>query len=106
MVTKSEYERIAQILAILGGIVALIEAIMSLAGGRGIVEYDLGLVNRVIAAIIAIVLAIIVLLSALKPDNPIPFNGILLIILGIVMIIFSSLIGGILVLIAGILLLL
>jgi hypothetical protein len=99
-------EGIAKLLVILGGIIALIEAILSLTGGKGLIEFDLGLVNKVIAAIIAIILAIIVLLSALKPGDPIPFNEIILIILGIIMIIFSSLIGGILVLIAGIVLIL
>ncbi len=106
MGSKSDHEGIAKLLAILGGIVALIEAILSLTRGKAIVDIDFGFVNKIVAAIIAIILAIIVLLSALKPDKPIPFNAILLIILGIVMIIFSSLIGGILVLIAGIVLLL
>ena len=106
MGSKSDNKGIAKLLAIIGGIVALIEAILSLTRGKGIVDLNFGLVNNIIAAIIAIILAIIVLLSALKPNKPIPFNAILLIILGIVMIIFSSLIGGILVLIAGIVLLL
>ena len=41
--------------------------------------------------------------SVFKPDNPIPYNWIYLIVFGIVIIVCGSLIGGILVLIAGIL---
>jgi len=96
---KATYEDIVKLLAILGGIVTIIEAILYF-GGRAVQKYyNLGW----IAAIIAIIFGILVLFSVFKPDNPIPYNWIYLIVFGIVIIICGSLIGGILVLIAGIL---
>jgi uncharacterized membrane protein len=96
---KATYEDIVKLLAILGGIVAIIEAILFF-GGRSVQKYyNLGW----IAAIIALIFGILVLFSVFKPDNPIPYNWIYLIVFGIVIIICGSLIGGILVLIAGIL---
>ena len=96
---KATYEDFVKLLAILGGIIAIIEAIFSLFGRSVQRYYNLGW----IAAIIAIIFGILVLFSVFKPDNPIPYNWIYLIVFGIVIIICGSLIGGILVLIAGIL---
>ena len=96
---KATYEDIVKLLALLGGIITIIEAIFSLFGRSVQRYYNLGW----IAAIIAIIYGILVLFSVFKPDNPIPYNWIYLIVFGIVIIICGSLIGGILVLIAGIL---
>jgi hypothetical protein len=96
---KATYEDLVKLLAIFGGIIAIIEAILTLAGRSIQRYYNLGW----IAAIIAIIFGILVLFSVFKPDNPIPYNWIYLIVFGIVIIICGSLIGGILVLIAGIL---
>ena len=96
---KATYEDLVKLLAILGGIITIIEAILFF-GGRSVQKYyHLGW----IAAIIAIIFGILVLFSVFKPDNPIPYNWIYLIVFGIVIIVCGSLIGGILVLIAGIL---
>jgi len=96
---KATYEDVVKLLAILGGIIAIIEGILHIAGRSVQKYYNLGW----IAAIIAIIFGILVLFSVFKPDNPIPYNWIYLIVFGIVIIICGSLIGGILVLIAGIL---
>jgi len=85
-----------KLLAMLGGIIALIEAI---AGFFGWGFYGWG----IFSSIVAIIIAIVVLLSVFRPDNPIPYNAMFLIIFGIIMIVFSSIFGGILVLIGGIL---
>ena len=96
---KATYEDLVKLLAILGGIITIIEAIFSLVGRSVQKYYNFGCV----AAIIAIIFGILVLFSVFKPDNPIPYNWIYLIVFGIVIIVCGSLIGGILVLIAGIL---
>ena len=96
---KATYEDFVKLLAILGGIIAIIEAIFSLFGRSVQRYYNLGW----IAAIVAIIFGTLVLFSVFKPDNPIPYNWIYLIVFGIVIIICGSIIGGILVLIAGIL---
>jgi len=86
-------EDIMRLLAGIGGAIALIEAILGIER-----IYDS---SRVILGVVSIILAIIVLLSVIKPDNPVPMNWLLFIGLGIVLIIFSSLAGGILILVAG-----
>ena len=96
---KATYEDLVKLLSILGGLIAIIEAIFSLVGRSSQRYYHPGWIG----AIIAIIFGILVLFSVFKPDNPIPYNWIYLIVFGIVIIICGSLIGGILVLIAGIL---
>ncbi len=88
----------AKILVVLGGIVALIEAIMSLLGTS--------VINLIptVGPIIALILALLVLLMVFK-EIPMDWdNAIVMLILGILIIIFGSLIGGILVILGAILL--
>jgi hypothetical protein len=93
----AKYDDLMKWLALIGGIIALIEGIVGLFW-RGLAFWGFAYVWP----IIAIILAIIVILSAIKPNAPIPFTAIVLLILGILLIIFGAW-GGILVLIAGIL---
>ncbi len=99
-----KYNQIAKILAIIGGALAAVEAVLSMAGAAFVGGGDF-VGAGIFGSIIALLLGLVALFAALKPNDPIPWNGILILILGIVMIILASLIGGILVLIAGILLL-
>ena len=93
---KAKYEGIAKILVIIGGLITVIDAILGFVH-PGWASY--------VGPVIALILGVIALLSAIKPDDPIPWNKLFLVILGIIMIIFSAwYIGGILVLVAGILL--
>lgn len=87
-------EDLMRLLAGIGGGVALIEAIL------GLNERNLDS-SRIITLVIAIILAVIILLAVIRPNNPVPLNWILLVVVGIIMIIFSSLAGGILTLVAG-----
>ncbi len=99
----TRYKRydVMKILAIIGGILALLESILSLVGRAfTVLIHPAGMI---VSAIVGIILGLVVILACVKPENPIPFNAILFLILGILIIIFSSLIGGILVLVAGIL---
>jgi len=85
---------VMRLLAGIGGAVTLIETLLGLNERN----YD---TSRIISIIIAIVLAVIVLFSVIRPGNPIPMNWLLFVILGIIILIYSSLAGGILILIAG-----
>ncbi len=78
----------------LGGVITLIETILSI-NERNVDT------SRVISIVISIILAVIILLSVIKPGDPVPMNWLLFVGLGIVIIIFSSLAGGILILVAG-----
>lgn len=87
-------EDLMRLLAALGGVLALIEAILDFG--------DKKLENvKVITLVIGIILAVIILLSVISPNKPIPMNWIVYVVLGVVMIVYTSTIGGILVLIAG-----
>ena len=87
-------EDLMRLLAGLGGVITLIETIL------GFNERNVDS-SRVITIVISIILAVIVLLSVIRPGNPVPMNWLLFVGLGIIIIIFSSLAGGILILVAG-----
>ncbi len=87
-------EELMRLLAALGGVFALIEVILGLEGKK-LDNID------VTSFVIALILAIIVLASVISPDKPIPLNWMIFVIIGIIMIVYSSLIGGVLVLLAG-----
>jgi hypothetical protein len=107
---------LAKILAIIGGILVLLDGIVSLLGffeitlgfgvpGGGGFFNELGaLVNAII--VIGIGLIILISTGTVKSKNTnIAFNGITVLILGILALVFGSYLGPILVIIAGILLL-
>ena len=87
-------EDLMKLLAGIGGAITLIETI------SGLNEKNVD-TSKVILVVISIILSVIVLLSVLRPGNPVPMNWLLFVGLGIVIIIFSSLTGGILILVAG-----
>ena len=97
----SDYEKIAKLLIILGAVLALVEAILHFIG-MGIVSF-LGAFSWV-GAIILLLLAILVLMMVFK-EKPVDWdNGLIILILGILYIVFGSLIGGILLIIGAVLL--
>ena len=87
-------EDLMKLLAVLGGVIGLIEAIL------GFDDRNLD-ATRIILLVISIILAVIILLSIIVPHKFVELNWIICVVIGIVMIIYTSLIGGILVLIAG-----
>ena len=87
-------EDLMKLLAVLGGIISLIEAIL------GFDDRNLD-ATRIILLVISIILAVIILFSIIVPHKFVELNWIICVVIGIVMIIYTSLIGGILVLIAG-----
>ena len=106
----ADMKEISKWLVIIGGIVGLIEGVLTILGG-GIAFVGLGgffTGMGVIFGAIAIVLSLVALatsgvvdIKALKMEN----NWIILLILGILIFIFGSNIGGVLVLVGAILLL-
>ncbi|MFX0011657.1 MAG: hypothetical protein ACFE9R_15195 [Candidatus Hermodarchaeota archaeon] len=87
-------EDLMRLLGGLGGVITLIETIISINARR--IDY-----SYVILFVVSIVLSIVILLSVIKPGEPVPMNWLLFVGIGIITIIFSSLAGGILTLIAG-----
>ncbi|MFX0048452.1 MAG: hypothetical protein ACFE8G_09845 [Candidatus Hermodarchaeota archaeon] len=87
-------EDLMRLLAGIGGVITLIETVL------GFSERNID-TTKVISIIISIILSIIVILSVIRPSNPVPMNWLLFVGLGIIIIIFSSLAGGILILVAG-----
>ena len=87
-------EELMKLLAVLGAAISLIEAIL------GFDDKNLD-ASRIIILVLSIVLAVIILLSVIIPHKFVELNWIICVVIGIVMIIYTSLIGGILVLIAG-----
>ncbi|MBA7583330.1 MAG: hypothetical protein CEE42_15060 [Promethearchaeota archaeon Loki_b31] len=87
-------EDLMKLLAGIGGVITLIETLL------GFNEKNID-TSKVILIVISIILAVIVLLSVIRPGNPVPMNWLLFVGVGIVLIIFSSLAGGILILVAG-----
>ncbi|MFW9784925.1 MAG: hypothetical protein ACFFFB_21775 [Candidatus Heimdallarchaeota archaeon] len=85
---------IMKLLAGLGGAISLIEAILGFDDRN--VDF-----SRVVLLILSIVLAVIILLSIIIPHKFVDLNWIICVVIGIIMIVYTSLIGGILVLVAG-----
>jgi hypothetical protein len=86
-------EGIMKVLTILGGIVGLFTVILSLTPYSGytyaFVNPIFGL-NIVINVIVGIVISIITIWAGLKPNNPIPFHWVVLIILAVLLIVFGA----------------
>lgn len=103
---KEKKEQIMRILIIIGGILIFI---------MGMIELMAAILSAfrhwtsVMNGIIFIVIALILLLIGLMPGKPIPLNGALLLVFGIIIVILGiilwlawfTIIGGILVVIAG-----
>jgi len=88
-----ENKEIVRILAIIGSIIGLIQAITGFWGS----------LISILLSLIGIIVAALALLSVLRPGDPIPYSAVFLIIFGVLMTLFSGWIGGVIVLVAGIL---
>jgi len=89
-------EQIMKILTVLGAIVGLVYIINGFAGlaGQRIfplpIIVDIHLLDTIINLIIGLVIVILTFLVALKPNQPLPFHWLVLIILAILLVIFSA----------------
>lgn len=87
-----ETDKTMRALSLVGGIVAIIEAILELIGA-GLMPYGSGLLSGGLG----ILFAVLVIFLAIKPIH---YTPVFLGILGIALIVFAILIGGIIVLLA------
>ncbi len=84
-------EQLMKLLTILGAIVGLVTLILGLANIENYAFVDpLGTLDRVVVFIIGLVIVVLTFLVGLKPNNPIPFHWIVLLILGILLIVFGA----------------
>ena len=87
-------EGIMKVLTILGAVVGLVYIINGFAGLAGIsflpIIVDIQLLDTIISLIIGLVVVILTFLVALKPNQPLPFHWLVLIILAILLVIFSA----------------
>jgi len=86
-------DKAMRVIAIIGGIIALVEAIAN-AVGIGFWEWGFGIIGTVLA----IVLAVVAIFLGIKPLRYTPF---ILLAVGVLLIVFAALIGGIFVLLAA-----
>lgn len=94
--------QLMKFLTIIGAVVGLVYLILRLANigdQYQVLPIDVG-INIVVNFIIGLVVVILTFWAALKPNNPIPFHWIVLLIFAILLIIFVDIIAGVLVLIA------
>ena len=94
-------EGLMKFLTIIGGLLGIILPLLAITNVYNLWSYTLPQVDHVIAAIVAVIISVLALLSGLKPGNPIPFNWLVLFILAVLMFIFGASIGALLVIIAA-----
>jgi len=100
-------EGIMKVLTVLGAVVGLVYIINGFAGLAGygfLPEFlPIHLLDRIISLIVGLVVVILTFLVGLKPNKPLPFHWLVLLILAILLVIFEAgIIACILVLIAAI----
>jgi hypothetical protein len=111
--TMSNLKGIAKILAIIGGILSIYGGVMKILGKSGLTQFiDLSFLSflagltGIVLGIIAIVIGLLILISSgvvsSKKAN-LGFNGVVLLILGILALLFASELGGILTIVAAVL---
>jgi hypothetical protein len=103
---NEEKETTVRYLVIVGGIIGLVQAIFGFESWGLNFWFNfwtpLGVAN-ILLSIFGIIIAVLTLLSVFRPGNPIPYNGVLFIIFGVLMTLFNAWIGGIILLVGGIL---
>ena len=100
MAKKYEHNDLMKLLTALGGLIGLAICILALLQFENYSPSpELG--NYAVSAVVGIVISALVLLTALRPDDPFPWHWLMLFVWGILMIVFSALWGGVLVIIAA-----
>ena len=87
-------QQIMKILTVLGAIVGLVYIINGFAGLAGLgflpIIVNIQLLDTIINLIIGLVIVVLTFLVALKPNQPLPFHWLVLLILGILLVIFGA----------------
>ena len=87
-----ETDKAMRFMAVVGGVIGLVEAIMILVGS-GLMPYGFG----ILGGVFGLILAFVAFFLGIKPIHYTPF---ILGVIGVVLIVFGVLIGGIVVLLA------
>ena len=91
MAKKYKNQQIMKLLTILGAIVGLVTLILGLADIENYAFVNPILTfNEVVVAIIGFVIVGLTLWVGLKPNDPIPFHWLILLIFGILLVIFGA----------------
>ncbi len=88
-----ETDKAMRIMAVVGGIISLVEAIMILVG-LGLMPYGFD----ILGGVFGLILALVAIFLGIKPIHYTPF---ILGAIGVVLIVFAVLIGGIIILLAA-----
>ena len=100
MAKKYEHNDLIKLLTILGGLVGLALCLLALLSIENYSpSLDIG--NYVVSAIVGLVISVLVIITAMRPDDPFPWHWLMLFVWGILLIVFSGLWGGVLVIIAA-----
>ena len=96
--------QLMKLLVVLGAVVGLVTLILGIAKFENYTYVEpLGTLNEILVFIIGLVIVVLTFLVALKPNDPLPFHWLVLIILAILLVVFGAGIWScVLVLIAGI----
>lgn len=96
--------QLMKLLVVLGAVVGLVTLILGIAGIPNYAFVNPILTfNQIVVFIIGLVIVVLTFLVALKPNDPLPFHWLVLIILAILLVVFGAGIWScVLVLIAGI----
>jgi len=96
--------QLMKLLVVLGAVVGLVTLILGIAKLENYAYVKpLGTLNEILVFIIGLVIVVLTFLVALKPNDPLPFHWLVLIILAILLVVFGAGIWScVLVLIAGI----
>ncbi len=84
--TRSDRDSFMKFLAIIGGILVIIVAIVYFTAFPNLVAVAYGLIFFVVG--------LIVLMSCFKPNNPVPFNEAFILIMGIITLVLGFVLGG------------
>ena len=95
MESTTIYEKIVKFLLLVGGIIALFYCFFNLFNMGELNEWiaNYGLTDPALN-LIGMIIASIELHATVKPNDPIPYNWILIVILGVLLTIFSLLLSG------------
>lgn len=97
---KTKHYDLIKLLCVLGGVVGILMAALSLAS---ISTYSpvSSILGGIIDAILGIIFSALTILMAIRPDDPIPLHWLVIFIFAVLLIVFSAFWGGIILIIAG-----
>jgi len=103
LVKYYKHNKIIKLLTILGGLAGLIYCLTQISTTTRIESwYEIFGFGRFVQNLIGMIIGSLTVLVTLKPDDPLPWHWLSLLVFGILLIIFSWLMGGICVLIGAV----